>query len=233
MRHFLYPIERADVIQRVDTGRQAAVQAEDLVVNQRRQGQVVEKIGEELPHIRIAVFAQALVVEAVDLGDLAGLVVAAQDGDALRVADLEGDEQRHRFHREVAAVHVVAHEEVVGVRVGPADLEELHQVVELAVDVAAHGDGAFDGLHVGLVLQHLARFLAQPSHFVFRELLALHQVLDPAVEGGDGGRVGRCAQAVLDLARILHVRVPGRLPQCGSLHVRGVNVKRISDKCSI
>lgn len=35
------------------------------------------------------------------------------------------------------------HEEVVGVGVGAADLEQLHQVVELAVNVTAHSDGAF------------------------------------------------------------------------------------------
>ena len=160
VRHLLYPVQRADVIQRVDARGQAAVQAEDLVVDERGQGQVVEEVGEKLPHVGVAVLAQALVVEAVDLRDLAGLVVAAQDGDALGVADFERDEQGDRLDGEVAAVHVVAHEEVVGVRVGPADLEELHQVVELAVDVAADGDGAFDRLDVGLFLQHLARLLA-------------------------------------------------------------------------
>lgn len=35
------------------------------------------------------------------------------------------------------------HEQIVGVRVRPANLEELHQVMELPVDVAADGDGAF------------------------------------------------------------------------------------------
>lgn len=35
------------------------------------------------------------------------------------------------------------HEEVVGVGVGASDLEELHQVVELAVDVSADGDRTF------------------------------------------------------------------------------------------
>ena len=34
-------------------------------------------------------------------------------------------------------------EEIVGVRVGAANLEKLHQIVELAVDVSTHGDGAF------------------------------------------------------------------------------------------
>ncbi len=38
----------------------------------------------------------------------------------------------------VAAVHVVAHEQVVGVGGGAADAEQLQQVLELAVDVAAH-----------------------------------------------------------------------------------------------
>lgn len=36
-------------------------------------------------------------------------MVATEDGDALRVANLESDEQRHRFDREVAAVDIVAY----------------------------------------------------------------------------------------------------------------------------
>jgi len=35
------------------------------------------------------------------------------------------------------------HEEVVGVGIGAANLEQLHQIVELAVNVSADGDGAF------------------------------------------------------------------------------------------
>lgn len=35
------------------------------------------------------------------------------------------------------------HEQVVGVGVRAANLEQLHQVMELAVDVTTHGDGAF------------------------------------------------------------------------------------------
>ena len=160
MRHLLDPVEGADIIQRVDGRGEAAVQAEDLVVDEGRQGQVVEEVGEEFPDVGVAVFAQALVVEAVDLRDLAGFVVAAQDGDAVRVADFERDEQGDGLDGEVAAVYVVAHEEVVGVWVWPADFEEFHQVVELAVDVAADGHGAFDGLDVGLVLEYFSCFFA-------------------------------------------------------------------------
>ena len=145
-------VQGADVVEGVDGGGEAAVETEDLVVDEGRQRQVVEEVGEVFPHVGVAVFAEAFVVEAVDLGDLPGFVVASEDGDALGVADLEGDEEGHGLDGEVAPVNVVAHEEVVGVRVGTADLEELHQVVELAVDVTADGDGALDGLDVGFVL---------------------------------------------------------------------------------
>ncbi len=54
-------------------------------------------------------------------------------------------------HRVVAAVDVVAHEQVVGVGRVAADAEQLHEVVELAVDVATHCDRRTHGLHVRLL----------------------------------------------------------------------------------
>ena len=46
---------------------------------------------EILPDVGVAVLPETLVVESVDLGDLAGLVVAAQYRDALAIANLEKD----------------------------------------------------------------------------------------------------------------------------------------------
>jgi hypothetical protein len=91
MRHFLYPIKGADIVQGVNAGRQPAVQAEDLVIDQSRERQVVEEIGKVLPHVRVAVLSKALVVKPIDLSNLTGLVVAAKDRDALGVSDLECD----------------------------------------------------------------------------------------------------------------------------------------------
>jgi hypothetical protein len=67
------------------------VEAEDLVVNECGEGEVVEEIGEVFPDVGIAIFSETLVVEAVDLGDLAGFVVTTEDCDALRVSDFESD----------------------------------------------------------------------------------------------------------------------------------------------
>jgi len=91
-------VEGANVVEGIDRGRQAAVQAEDLkrkensenicvvffvflffaylLLNQRRQGEEVKQVGKVLPHVGVAVLSEALVVKAIDLGDLAGLVIS-------------------------------------------------------------------------------------------------------------------------------------------------------------
>ena len=103
----------------MDARAQPAVHAEDLVVDDARQRQVVEHVGEVVPYRRVAVFAAALGVEAVALCYAAGFVVAADEVDAGGVAEFEADEEGDGFDAEEAAVDVVAwcHELVAGWRV--------------------------------------------------------------------------------------------------------------------
>lgn len=67
VRHLLDPIKRVDVLQRVQFRGQPPVQAENTVVNYGREGQVVEQIGDILPHVQIPEFTNAFVVEAIRL----------------------------------------------------------------------------------------------------------------------------------------------------------------------
>lgn len=83
------------------------METEDLVVNEGGEGEVVEKVGEVLPDVGVAIFAQTLIVESVDLCDLAGFVVAAQNGDAAGVTDLESDQESDGLDREVASVDII------------------------------------------------------------------------------------------------------------------------------
>lgn len=83
------------------------MQTEDLVVDEGGQGKVVKQIGEVLPDVRVSILSEALVVETVHLGDLARLVVSTEDGDALRIANLEGDEKGDSLDGEVASIDVI------------------------------------------------------------------------------------------------------------------------------
>lgn len=109
--------------------------AEDAVVDDDREGEKVEHVGEVLPHGRAAVLADALAVEPVRLGHGAALVVAADELDAVRVPQLEARQERDGLDAEEAAVDVVAEEEVVGFGREAAVLEQAQEVVVLAVDV--------------------------------------------------------------------------------------------------
>ena len=70
--------------------RAAAVQGAGRRGRSTTAPEVVKHIGAVAPHVDRAVLAQALVIKAVHLGDLAGLVVAADQGDAVGVAHLAG-----------------------------------------------------------------------------------------------------------------------------------------------
>lgn len=68
--------EATDLVKGGKVGREAAVHAEDLIVNEGGNGEAVEAVGEELPEADIEA-ALALIVEAVDAVDGGALVVAA------------------------------------------------------------------------------------------------------------------------------------------------------------
>lgn len=107
MWHLLNSVERFDVVKRVNGWAQASMQTEDLVLDECGERKVVEEVGEVFPDVGIAVFAQALIIEAVHLCDLARLVVSAEDGDAGGVADLESDKERDRLYREITSIDIV------------------------------------------------------------------------------------------------------------------------------
>ena len=71
---------------------------------------------EAVININSDIWTDSLVVEAVDLGDLPTLMVPSQDGDPAAEPHLQGHQQGHGLHAVVASVHVVPHEEIIGVR---------------------------------------------------------------------------------------------------------------------
>ena len=92
----------------LQAGAKATMHAKDAAVDDGAEGEIVEDLAAPAPDIAAAVLALTLVIEAVDLGDLARLVVAADKGHALRVADLERKEEEEGLDAVEATVYKVS-----------------------------------------------------------------------------------------------------------------------------
>ena len=81
-----------------------------MVFDEGSEGEVVEKVGEESPHVCVAVLPEALVVEAVHLRDLPRFVVAAENCYPVAVAQLERNQEGDSLDRVISSVDIVPHE---------------------------------------------------------------------------------------------------------------------------
>lgn len=95
-------------------------------VDQGAEGQIVKDVAAVAPDIGTAVLAQTLVVEAVDGSDLARFVVAANQGDAVGVADLQAEKEKEGLERVKATVDKVAYGRVSAGSVGRTQVATAH-----------------------------------------------------------------------------------------------------------
>lgn len=86
---------------------------ENFTVDDRTEDEKVKYLAAAFPDGSVAVFLLAFFVEAVNLGDLAGFVIAAHEGDTVGIADFEAEKEGEGFETEVATVDEVAKEDVV------------------------------------------------------------------------------------------------------------------------
>jgi len=162
----------ADLLERVQFGGESAVHAEDLLVNDGRDGQVVEQVGEEFPQLDV-VSAFALVLEALDTVDARTLVVATQQEEVFGVLALLGHEDGDGLERLLPAVHVVAKEELVGVRWERALLEETQQVELLPMRVPRNVDGRLNLDEDRLFSEDVLALGNQPLDFILQQVHVL------------------------------------------------------------
>ena len=69
--------------------------------------------------------------------------------------DLQSNEERYCLHRIVPSIHVVSHEQIICVRGIAANTEQLHEVVELSMDITAHSHRTLDLLYIRFLGQDL------------------------------------------------------------------------------
>lgn len=73
------------------------------------KSKVVEDVAAIAPDVGRTVFPQTLVVEAIDGGDLTGLVVAANEGHTVGIANFEAEKEEEGLERVKATVDKVTY----------------------------------------------------------------------------------------------------------------------------
>jgi hypothetical protein len=96
-------------------GQRKDAKSTHLVLNESGEGEIIEEIGEVSPDVGVSVLSQTLVIEAVNLSDLARFVVASEDCDAIAIPQFHRDEESDGFDGIVSSVYVITHEEVIGI----------------------------------------------------------------------------------------------------------------------
>ena len=134
------------------------------------------------PNVNASVFPHTLIVESINLRDLARFMIAPDQRDSIGVADFIGQQQQERLHGIIAPIHEIAHKQIIGLRHVTPDFEELFEVVELSVDVAADGDGRVHPLHVALFHENFPCLGAERFHVRLADGLALAQHFDPPIQ---------------------------------------------------
>ena len=86
-------------------------------------------------------------------------MVTTKDGDSVLIADFKSDQKGNCLNWIVPTIDVVAHEQVICVRRAAANPEELHKVMELAVDIAAYSDWTFNFGHIWLFGKDIFRLI--------------------------------------------------------------------------
>lgn len=161
--------------------------AQKLLVHDGSQGQTAEGLHAGLVD-GLGVLVLALELESKVIGQVAALVVASQQPQRVRVVNLERPQVQDALDTKVAAVDVIAEEQIAGLGRVAANLEQLHQVVVLAVDVAAHGDGGVHLEEVGLGAQNLAAPSQNEEGLLFSQATFAVEVLFEKVDVGLGLR---------------------------------------------
>jgi len=163
------PHDPPDLLHGLEVGAEAAMAAEDLLVDYGRDGEAVEAVGERLPQLDV-VATLALVVETVNSVDGGTLMISPEEEEVLRILDLVGQEKADSLQALLASVHIVSEEEVICLGRKPSILEQSEKVCVLSVDVAADLEGRLQLEQDRLLKEDLARLEAQPAHLSLRHL---------------------------------------------------------------
>ena len=87
-------------------------------------------------------------------------MIASDECDSVGISDFQGQQEQEGLHTIEASIHEIAQKQVVDFGTVIPHFEQLHQIIELSMDVSADSHGGVHSLHVGLLHEYLPSLVA-------------------------------------------------------------------------
>jgi hypothetical protein len=195
MGNLLLTVNGSNLINALKAGAQSTVNTENTAVHDSAKRQVVKNFAAPSPHVTTAIFSLAFVIKSVNLRYLPRLMVATNERDSFRVSDFEREQQKKRFDAVEASVDKVpcptsvikktstgpTHEQIVSVRAKSSNLEQLHHVKKLTVNITADCHWRINELNVAFFNQNFACFETQHLDLLLTDSFASGKLLNLSV----------------------------------------------------
>jgi hypothetical protein len=127
------------------------MESEELIIHETGDGEGIEGLHEQVVSL-LVVLVNALGSEVEELGHLTTLMVSSQHVDCPRKVEFEGVKEEDDFTGERSSIYIVSEEEVFGLLRIASDIEHLHEVIVLSVDISNDGDRVVESQQVRLLL---------------------------------------------------------------------------------
>lgn len=182
MRDLHASVDESNLVDGLDLGGESTMDTEYLTLDDGTDTEIVEDFCAVFPWVGVSVLSDGLIVEAVDGGDLAGLVVTSQESDVCWILHLEAEKELEGLDGVESTINEVTHEDVASVWDLTAFVEKFEQVVELTVDISTNCDWSLDWLDVALLDEDLLDLFAEDAELALWKDGTLFNSLKPVVD---------------------------------------------------
>ena len=156
--------------------------SENFLIDDCGQSEIIKDVSAVSPNIDTSVLSETLIVKPVNLSDLPTFVISSNQMDSIWVTDFESEEEKESFDAIKSSVHEISHEEVVGLGTLSAHFEQLHQIIELAMNITTDGQGSFNLDYICFVGEDFLGTVTESFYLALLDVLAFHELLDLLVQ---------------------------------------------------
>ena len=136
---------------------------ENPIINNSSKRQKIEYFCAKPPNINRSILPQTLIIKSINLSNLSTLMISPNQSNLIPIPNLQRQKQKESLYRMEPPIDEITHENIISFRTIPPHLEQLHEIIELSMDISANCDRCFDILNIAFLEQDIPCHVAEVS----------------------------------------------------------------------